>query len=135
MRQRLGQLDAAFLAKEISMSTSALDEHMDESGTEVVEDEVSKIQKWRDTVNTNMKTLQKRSALAFLGLPPEANEGDINKMYKKMALELHPDRGGDAEKFKELQEMKERLNEIDKEDEDKKNDDDPEDEEAKKEKE
>ena len=28
-------------------------------------------------------------------------------MYKKMALELHPDKGGDPEKFQELQEMKE----------------------------
>ena len=27
-------------------------------------------------------------------------------MYKKMALELHPDKGGDPEKFQELQEMK-----------------------------
>ena len=34
---------------------------------------------------------------------------DINAMYKKMALELHPDKGGDPEKFQELQEMKERL--------------------------
>ena len=30
-------------------------------------------------------------------------------MYKKMALELHPDKGGDPEKFQELQEMKERM--------------------------
>lgn len=29
-------------------------------------------------------------------------------MYKKMALELHPDKGGDPEKFQELQEMKDR---------------------------
>ena len=32
---------------------------------------------------------------------------DINAVYKKMALELHPDKGGDPEKFQELQEMKE----------------------------
>jgi len=60
-------------------------------------------------------------------------------MYKKMALELHPDKGGDPEKFQELQEMKERLNEIDREDEDEKKkkdgEEDPEDEEAKKAKE
>ena len=31
---------------------------------------------------------------------------DINAVYKKMALELHPDKGGDPEKFQELQEMK-----------------------------
>merc|ERR1711933_323320 len=75
------------------------------------------------SVNVHMKSLQKRSALAFLGLPPGASDADINKMYKKMALELHPDKGGDPEKFQELQEMKDRLNEPD---EDKKDDEDEE---------
>jgi len=129
MRQRLGLLDAAFLSKEIGMSTDAIDDYMNQASIEVLDDEVSKIQKWRDRVNTNMKSLQKRSALAFLGLSPDACDADINKMYKKMALELHPDKGGDPEKFQELQEMKERLNEIEKEEEDKKNED-PDDEEA-----
>merc|ERR1712176_1289620 len=69
-----------------------------------------------------LKSLQKRSALAFLGLPPDSS--DINKQYKKMALELHPDKGGDPEKFQELQEMKERLNETD--DDDKQDEDDEE---------
>merc|ERR1711981_999410 len=92
--------------------------------------EVTKIQKWRDKANGHLKQLQKRSALAFLGLPPEAGDGDINKMYKKMALELHPDKGGDPEKFQELQEMKERLDKVDEDE--KKDDDDPDDEEARK---
>eukprot|EP00933_Yihiella_yeosuensis_P044656 TRINITY_DN39920_c0_g1_i1.p1 TRINITY_DN39920_c0_g1~~TRINITY_DN39920_c0_g1_i1.p1 ORF type:complete len:414 (-),score=142.61 TRINITY_DN39920_c0_g1_i1:106-1347(-) len=52
-----------------------------------------------------------------------------------MALELHPDKGGDPEKFQELQEMKEKLNELEKEEEEdskKKNEDeDPEEAEAK----
>merc|ERR1711920_37707 len=86
--------------------------------------EVTKIQKWRDSVNGNLKCLQKRSALAFLGLPPDSTDNDINKMYKKMALELHPDKGGDPEKFQELQEMKERLTEL--EDDDKQDEDDEE---------
>jgi len=68
-------------------------------------------------------------------LPPEASETDINKMYKKMALELHPDKGGDPEKFQELQEMKDRLTDLDKDEEDKKKDEDEDDEEARKAKE
>mmetsp|Transcript_36818 Transcript_36818/g.99623 ORF Transcript_36818/g.99623 Transcript_36818/m.99623 type:complete len:590 (-) Transcript_36818:283-2052(-) len=134
MRQRLGVLDAEHVANEITMTTNELDDHMNDCEMDVTDDEVSKIQKWRDSANANLKGLQKRSALAFLGLPPEATDNDINKMYKKMALELHPDKGGDPEKFQELQEMKERLNEAEKDEEDKKKDDeeDPEDEEAKK---
>merc|ERR1712187_633114 len=124
LKQRLGLLDADYLGKEICMSTDELDEYMNDCDMEKTDDEVSKIQKWRDSVNGHLKVLQKRSALAFLGLSPDASESDINKMYKKLALELHPDKGGDPEKFQELQEMKERLTEADKDDDDKKKNDD-----------
>jgi len=113
LRQRLGLLDAASVRRELTMNAEELEEHISQCGADATDGEVSRMQKWRDKVNANLKSLQKRSALAFLGLPPEASESDINKMYKKMALELHPDKGGDPEKFQELQEMKVRLNEID----------------------
>eukprot|EP00913_Durusdinium_trenchii_P006519 g6123.t1 len=117
LRQRLGSLDAHCVAKEIVMSTEELDEHMEASSMEETDDEVGRIQKWRDSVNGHLRSLQKRSALAFLGLPPDSSMNDINAVYKKMALELHPDKGGDPEKFQELQEMKDRLTEIEKEEE------------------
>lgn len=138
LRQRMGSLDADSVAKEIVMSTEELDEHMEACSMDETDDEVGRIQKWRDSVNANLRSLQKRSALAFLGLPPDSSMNDINAVYKKMALELHPDKGGDPEKFQELQEMKERLTEIEKEEGDgEKKDtvDDPEEEEAKKQKE
>merc|ERR1712190_711837 len=124
LKQRLGLLDADTLGKEITMSTDELDDYMNACDMEKTDDEVSKIQKWRYSANGHLKLLQKRSALAFLGLSPDASEADIHKMYKKMALELHPDKGGGPEKFQELQEMKERLNEIDKDEDEKKNEDD-----------
>merc|ERR1712007_269730 len=93
LKQRFGLLDADTVSKEIAMTTTSLDDYMNECDMEVTDDEVSKIQKWRDSVNGHLKNLQKRSALAFLGLPPDASENEINKMYKKMALELHPDKG------------------------------------------
>lgn len=37
-----------------------------------------------------------------LGLSRDASEGDIKKAYRKMAMENHPDKGGDPEKFKEV---------------------------------
>eukprot|EP00441_Pelagodinium_beii_P045952 CAMPEP_0197623350 /NCGR_PEP_ID=MMETSP1338-20131121/3385_1 /TAXON_ID=43686 ORGANISM="Pelagodinium beii, Strain RCC1491" /NCGR_SAMPLE_ID=MMETSP1338 /ASSEMBLY_ACC=CAM_ASM_000754 /LENGTH=571 /DNA_ID=CAMNT_0043193295 /DNA_START=106 /DNA_END=1818 /DNA_ORIENTATION=+ len=138
LRQRLGLMDAQSVADEIAMSTEELDDHMETVGMEELDDEVSQVQKWRDSVNAHLKSLQKRSALAFLGLPPEAGMNDINSMYKKMALELHPDKGGDPEKFQELQEMKERLNDLEKDEdgkEKKENEEDLEEDEAKKAKE
>lgn len=37
-----------------------------------------------------------------LGIAKTANENEIRKAFKKLAIKHHPDRGGDAEKFKEV---------------------------------
>jgi DnaJ family protein A protein 2 len=38
----------------------------------------------------------------LLGVSKDADEAEIKKAYKRGALKLHPDKGGDAEKFKEF---------------------------------
>mmetsp|Transcript_69867 Transcript_69867/g.152433 ORF Transcript_69867/g.152433 Transcript_69867/m.152433 type:complete len:569 (+) Transcript_69867:131-1837(+) len=112
LRSRLGLLDPDFIREDLVRSTDDLDDYMNSCSMDTLDAEVTKLQKWRESANANLKGLQKRSALAFLGLPPDASDNDVSKMYKKMALELHPDKGGDPEKFQELQEMRERLTEI-----------------------
>jgi curved DNA-binding protein CbpA len=37
-----------------------------------------------------------------LGVPKDATYKDIKKAFRKAALKHHPDRGGDADKFKEV---------------------------------
>jgi len=44
-----------------------------------------------------------------LGVSKNASEREIKKAFKKAALKHHPDRGGDAEKFKEVEKAKEIL--------------------------
>lgn len=39
-----------------------------------------------------------------LGVPKGAPDEDIKKAYRKLAMKYHPDRGGDAAKFKEVEE-------------------------------
>jgi len=116
LRKRFGLVDVAFLAREISMGAGELAEHLRCRDADMIGDESGSIRKWRRQANGRLKLLQKRSALAFLGLPPDAAAGDVNKVYKRMALELHPDKGGDPERFQELQDVKERLVAFDKPD-------------------
>ena len=44
-----------------------------------------------------------------LGVPKDASPEDIKKAYRKLAREHHPDKGGDPEKFKKVQEAYETL--------------------------
>jgi len=41
--------------------------------------------------------------LQILGVGKKATTGEIKKAYHKLALVEHPDKGGDAEKFKKIQ--------------------------------
>ena len=43
-------------------------------------------------------------AYNYLGITHKASNDEVNKAYKKLCLELHPDKeGGDEEEFKKLQ--------------------------------
>jgi len=49
-----------------------------------------------------------------LGVPKSATASDIKKAYRRMAIQKHPDKGGDPEEFKKLQEAYEVLSDDDK---------------------
>ena len=45
-----------------------------------------------------------------LGLKPDASMDDVKTAYRNLAKQHHPDKGGDPEKFKEINNAFERIN-------------------------
>jgi len=58
--------------------------------------------------------MTKRDYYEILGVGKEVSKEEIKKTYKKLALKYHPDKGGDAEKFKEISEAYAVLSDDDK---------------------
>jgi len=52
---------------------------------------------------------EKNSLYKLLGVSTDATQREISRAYRKLAQKAHPDRGGNEEKFKELQEAYEIL--------------------------
>lgn len=50
----------------------------------------------------------------ILGVPATASPEEIKKAYRKLAMQHHPDRGGDTEKFKEISEAYDNLSDENK---------------------
>lgn len=42
------------------------------------------------------------SVWSVLGVAPDASLAEVKRAFRKLALETHPDQGGDAEQFREL---------------------------------
>ncbi len=49
-----------------------------------------------------------------LGVPRDATDEDIKRAYKKLAMQHHPDKGGDAEQFQKISQAYETLSDPEK---------------------
>jgi len=57
---------------------------------------------------------KRKSYYELLGVSRSADQKEIKKAYRKLALRLHPDKGGDEEKFKEISKAYEVLSDEEK---------------------
>jgi len=55
------------------------------------------------------KNVDTEAYYKFLGVAKDASQKDLKKAYRKKAMKMHPDRGGDPDKFKELNKIYEVL--------------------------
>lgn len=113
LEDRLGPLDPVGLATEILRTEG--EANLKERCTD---DEIGRVQKCIVNARVAVRRLRRRAALAFMGLKPGASSDDVTQRYKRLALEMHPDKGGDAERFQQLQEMRTRLTKSIQEEED-----------------
>mmetsp|Transcript_65932 Transcript_65932/g.212672 ORF Transcript_65932/g.212672 Transcript_65932/m.212672 type:complete len:626 (-) Transcript_65932:45-1922(-) len=113
LENRLGPLDPSGLASEILLSEAEASEK-----GRCTDDEIGRLQQSVLRSRAAVRRLRRRSALAFMGLTPDASADEVNQKYKRLALEMHPDKGGDAEVFQQLQDMKGRLTKSIQEEED-----------------
>ncbi|CAK0840906.1 unnamed protein product [Prorocentrum cordatum] len=110
LEAKFGQIDPARLVEELAGGRAGLERRLRDMTGQQLQDEVMALQDWRAKANGRMTTLEKRAAWAFLGIPAgSASQAAVRKAFKRKALELHPDKGGDADRFQLLQQMKELL--------------------------
>jgi len=55
------------------------------------------------------KNVDTESYYKFLGVEKDATKKELKKKYRRLAMKMHPDRGGDPDKFKELNKVYEVL--------------------------
>merc|ERR1711879_881178 len=53
--------------------------------------------------------LHEDCAYAILGVDSNATDGDLKKAYRILAMQCHPDKGGDKEDFQELNNAYEKI--------------------------
>jgi molecular chaperone DnaJ len=51
---------------------------------------------------------------SILGVPRTASQDDIKRAYRKLAMQHHPDKGGNEEKFKQINEAYDTLGDVNK---------------------
>jgi len=106
---KFGAVDPQRLIEELQAGERRLGERLKGMSDDAINEEIGFLQEWRKKANGRMKTLEKRAAWAVLGIPQTRDQGAIRRAFKKKALELHPDKGGDPDRFQLLQEMKDLL--------------------------
>lgn len=64
---------------------------------------------FKSEIVAEIARLHENSAYSILGVSPEASDAEIKKAYRLVAMQCHPDKGGDKAEFQELHEAYEKI--------------------------
>ncbi|CAE7550260.1 dnaJ [Symbiodinium natans] len=106
---RIGQVSPARLLQELEDKEPSILLRTKELSEGKLAQEVLQLDGWRGQVAARLLLIEKQLALEMLGLAQSADSTSITKAFKRRAVELHPDKGGDQEEFQLLQQMKDVL--------------------------
>ena len=64
---------------------------------------------FKSEIVAEIARLHENSAYSILGVSPEASDSEIKKAYRLVAMQCHPDKGGNKAEFQELHEAYEKI--------------------------
>mmetsp|Transcript_66408 Transcript_66408/g.151997 ORF Transcript_66408/g.151997 Transcript_66408/m.151997 type:complete len:1592 (-) Transcript_66408:147-4922(-) len=98
----LTEQDLSSTTKEMSMEElSRINKFFD--------DYILRMMRFKSEVMDEIARLHEQSAYVILGVSSNATDGEIRKAYRKAAMMVHPDKGGDAKDFQELANAYEKI--------------------------
>eukprot|EP00929_Paragymnodinium_shiwhaense_P022396 TRINITY_DN1431_c0_g3_i1.p1 TRINITY_DN1431_c0_g3~~TRINITY_DN1431_c0_g3_i1.p1 ORF type:complete len:1442 (-),score=454.68 TRINITY_DN1431_c0_g3_i1:144-4469(-) len=109
-------LDDVVLVRELSLTAAQAEEEAQKLTQEKLEEMNRSLDEYilrqmcfKSEIVDEIARLHEGSAYAILGVTPEATDAEIKRAFKIIAMQCHPDKGGDKEDFQELSNAYERI--------------------------
>lgn len=106
---RFGPCAPCVLIEELSLD---VDRRLAGLGDAELKAEVAVLNSWRQEASGRLQALERRTAFALIGRNSEDGAEELRRAFKRRALALHPDKGGEAARFQLLQELRRSLFEV-----------------------
>jgi len=109
-------LDDLALARELELTPSQAAQEADslpvqrlEELNRALDEYILRQMCFKSEIVAEIARLHENSAYSILGVSPDASDAEIKKAYRVVAMQCHPDKGGDKAEFQELHEAYEKI--------------------------